>query len=138
MSVRGKIKKALLIAGGSLALGLGVIGIFLPVLPTTPFLLLAAYCYIRSSQKLYSWLINHRIFGTYIYSYLTYGAITRSTRTGALILLWSTLLLSSIFIPVWILKLVLLAVGIGVTVHLIKLKTVTVEEGKTVIRTGRS
>ncbi|MDY6827369.1 MAG: YbaN family protein [Bacillota bacterium] len=94
MSLKRKIKSCLLIAAGTLSLGLGVIGIFLPVLPTPPLLLLAAFCYIRSSEKLYSWLINHRVFGTYVNSYLTYGAIIRSTRTGALILLWSMLILT--------------------------------------------
>jgi len=81
------IKKYLLIFAGSLSLVLGVIGAFVPVLPTTPFLLLSAYCYLRSSKRLYNWLINHRVLGTYIYNYLTYRAITQRTRIVALIIL---------------------------------------------------
>ena len=56
---------------GSLFVGLAIIGIFLPGLPTTPFLILAAYFYIRSSNKLYNWLINNKILGVYIKGYLS-------------------------------------------------------------------
>jgi uncharacterized membrane protein YbaN (DUF454 family) len=55
--------KIFLIIVGSLSLALGVAGIFLPLLPTTPFLLLSAACWVKASPMLYSWLLNHRIFG---------------------------------------------------------------------------
>ncbi len=122
------IKRCLLICAGSLSLGLGVIGAFLPVLPTTPFLLLAAFCYVRSSKRLYHWLINHRVFGTYIYNYLTYRAITRSTRVVALIFLWGTLIISATVSENLHLRLFLLAVGIGVSIHLFVLKTMSGED----------
>lgn len=117
------VKKCLLICAGSLSLILGVIGAFLPVLPTTPFLLLSAYCYIRSSMKLYLWLINHRFFGNYIYNYLTYRAVTRSTKIGTLFFLWLTLSVSIYITANLHLTVFLVAVGIGVTIHLLVLKT---------------
>jgi len=123
------IKKGLLVLAGSISLVLGVIGAFLPVLPTTPFLLLSAYCYLRSSKRLYHWLINHRIFGAYIYNYLTYRAVKRSTKIVTLIFLWATLIISATVSDSIHLRLFLLAVGIGVSIHLFALKTM-VGEGK--------
>ena len=122
------LKKCLLICAGSISLALGVLGAFLPVLPTTPFLLLSAYCYIRSSKKLYNWLINHPIFGTYIYNYMTYRAITRNTKVGALIFLWLTLITSMLLVARIHLTIFLLVVGIAVSIHLYSLRTMTEEE----------
>lgn len=117
------VKKVFLIAVGSLSLALGFVGAFLPVLPTTPFLLLSAYCYLRSSKRLYRWLINHSLLGAYIYNYLTYRAITRSTRYGALFFLWVTLIISMLVTANLHLTIFLFAVGVGVTIHLFALKT---------------
>ncbi|MDH4300313.1 MAG: YbaN family protein, partial [Dehalococcoidia bacterium] len=61
--MRATAKRRLLIGAGTLSTGLGIIGIFVPILPTTPFLLLAAACYMRSSERFYRWLINNRVFG---------------------------------------------------------------------------
>ncbi len=108
---------------GSLALGLGFLGIFIPVLPTTPFLLLAAACFVRSSPRLYDWLINHPVFGPYIYNYVTHKSITRQTRTSTIAILWITLGLSILAIGHWHVRVLLFAVGIGVTIHLQMLKT---------------
>ena len=71
------VKKYLLILLGTIAFFLGIIGLFLPILPTTPFLLLASYCYLRSSKKLYRWMINRKVIGKYIYSYLNYRAVDK-------------------------------------------------------------
>lgn len=118
------LKNIMLIVVGSLALVFGLLGAFLPVLPTTPFLLLSACCYLRCSEKLYCWLINHPLFGAYIYNYLTYRAITRSTKYGALFLLWVTLIVSMIASATLHLNIFLTAIGIGVTIHLFVLKTI--------------
>lgn len=109
---------------GMVAVGLGAAGIFLPLLPTTPFLLLAAACFFRSSDRLHNWLINHRWFGRYIRQYREHKAISRQTKLATLILLWSTLAFSGLVVldALWI-RILLLAVGVGVTLHLLSMKT---------------
>ena len=64
------VKRKLLIFAGTLSLGLSVIGIVLPIIPTTPFLLLSAACYYKSSERMHKWLINHKLFGKYIKNYM--------------------------------------------------------------------
>jgi len=133
------IKKYLLIFLGSLSVAFGVIGVFVPVLPTTPFLLLASFCYLRSSKRMHNWLINHKIFGSYIYCYLNYRAVSKKTKIGAMMFLWSTLMVSMVLVESLHIRLFLVAVGIGVTVHLMLLKTLSSEDMKAikfVIREG--
>lgn len=117
-------KKIMLVVAGSTALALAVIGLIVPVLPTIPFLLLAGFCYYRSSKRLHAWLIGHKVFGKYIDNYLTYKGITRKARITSLLLLWIGLSLSAYFVPHLSVRLLLLAVGIGVTTHLLLIKTV--------------
>ena len=109
---------------------LGVVGIFIPVLPTTPFLLLAVFFYLRSSKKLYEWLLQHRVFGTYIYNYITYKAVLKSTKVFAEIFLWSGLIISMTLVNSWYIRALLLTVGIAVSIHILTLKTVEKEELK--------
>jgi len=78
-------------AGGVASLGLGALGVVLPLLPTTPFLLLAAACFFRSSDRLYDWLMRHRWFGPYIRNYREHRAIALGAKVGTLTLLWATL-----------------------------------------------
>jgi uncharacterized membrane protein YbaN (DUF454 family) len=121
-------KKCLLIISGSFSVTLGVVGIFIPVLPTTPFFLLAVFCYIRSSKKLYRWLIYHKVFGAYIYNYITNRAVLKSTKIGAIIFLWTGLIASILIIDSWYVRGLLLLIGIGVSMHLILLRTVNRSE----------
>jgi hypothetical protein len=118
-----KTRKWLLQICGLAAVGLGVVGIFLPLLPTTPFLLLAAACFLRSSDRLYNWLIHHRWFGRYIRQYREHRAVSLPTKLATLLVLWITLAISAMVIDVPWLRLVLLLVGIGVTWHVSSLKT---------------
>lgn len=117
------VKKYLLILAGSISLVLGIIGILIPVLPTTPFLLLASFCYLRSSKRLYDWMLNNRVFGPYIYNYLTYRAIKRGVKVVTLIFLWLTLIISIVLVSNIYLRIFLIAVGIGVSIHIFCLKT---------------
>ena len=119
------IKKYILIFIGSISLTLGIVGVFIPILPTTPFLLLSSFCYVRSSERLYNWLINHKIFGEYIYNYMTYRAVKRSTKIGALIFLWLSLILSMLAVSNFHLRILLFIVGVGVSIHLCTLKTLS-------------
>lgn len=73
-------RKALWIGAGFVALILGAVGVVLPLLPTTPFLLLAAMCFARSSQRLHDWLLGHRLFGPLILAWRREGAIPRRAK----------------------------------------------------------
>ncbi|NYT03626.1 MAG: DUF454 domain-containing protein [Candidatus Methanofastidiosa archaeon] len=117
------VKKYALIFTGSTSLALGIVGIFVPVLPTTPFLLVSSFCYIRSSKRLHDWLINHRIFGSFLYNYINYGAVKRGTKIGSLIFLWATLSISIYFLRYFPLRILLLVIGLGVSIHILTLKT---------------
>ena len=118
----------LLLTTGFFCIGLGVIGIFLPLLPTTPFLLLAAACFFRSSDRMYRCITNHRIFGPPIRGYRQFRAISRKAKIISIIMLWVVIGCSSIFAVsvVW-LRLTLLAVAVGVTAYLLNLRTLTEE-----------
>lgn len=116
--------KVVLIAAGSLCLGLGVVGIFVPVLPTTPFLLLSAVCYARSSDKLYYWVLHNPWFGKYIRDYREKRGIPLRTKIWALALLWITIGYSALFvIPIFWVKILLVTIAGGVTMHILSFKT---------------
>lgn len=115
--------KLMLIFLGIISLALGFIGMFVPILPTTPFLLLSSYCFARSSSRLYDWLISHRIFGDYIYDYLTYRAVKKSAKVGSLLLLWASLLCSAVLVKILYVRLGLFAIGCFVSIHIMLLKT---------------
>jgi uncharacterized membrane protein YbaN (DUF454 family) len=122
----GKVKRGLLIAAGSVSLGLGVLGIFVPLLPTTPFLLLTAACYVRSSERLNSWLLSHPSLGRFIQDYRDGRGMPLRAKVVALVLLWGTITLSAIFaVSVLWARLLLAVVAVGVTIHLLSIKTTT-------------
>lgn len=122
----GKIKKGLLIVAGSISVGLGILGIILPLLPTTPFLLLAAACYLRSSERLYNWLIYHRVFGKIIRDYLQNRTISLRVKISSLILMWLAIGYSAIFVVsiLWV-SILLFAIAVGVTIHILSFKSGT-------------
>ena len=105
-------------------MGLGIIGIFMPVLPTTPFLLLAAACYARSSKKFYNWLLTNKWFGNYIRNYLQGKGIPIQVKILAITLLWLTIVLSVIFaVHSLFIRLLLILIAIGVTLHILSVPT---------------
>ena len=117
------LRKWLFISIGVLSAGLGIAGILLPLLPTTPFLLLAAACFIRSSNRLYLWLITHKWFGPFIKNYREHNAITKGTKVAILLLLWGSLCYSAIWvISTLSIRILLFFVGLGVTLHVLSLK----------------
>ncbi len=116
--------RVLLIVCGTLSLALGVLGIFLPLLPTTPFLLLAAACYARSSKRFYHWLMNTPWCGEYIHNYRQGRGIPLKQKVLTILLLWLTIGYTVTYaIPPWWAKLLLLGVAGGVTIHLIRTRT---------------
>ena len=127
--MRTTAKKRLLIGAGTLSTGLGIICVFVPLLPTTPFLLLAAACYMRSSERFYQWLINNRIFGAYVRNYIEGGGMPARAKVLTILLLWLTIALTVAFAVQGIaIRIVLICVAIGVTVHIVLIKRRKVED----------
>ena len=122
--ISNKAFRYMLIIAGTIFLGFGVIGIFLPILPTTPFLLLAAACYARSSQRFYNWLMNNKWFGNYIKNYHEGRGVPLKFKIFTITLLWLTILTSIYFVinNFWI-EIILIMIAIGVTIHIITIKT---------------
>jgi len=116
-------KNHILIIAGTVFVILAVLGIFLPVLPTTPFLLLAAACYFRSSDRFYRWLINNRVLGTYIRNYLEGRGMSVRSKVITLLLLWLTIGLTVIFgVQYTVVRIILIIIALGVTIHISRLK----------------
>ena len=119
----GKVRKAFLFIGGIISLILGTIGIVLPILPTTPFLLLAAACFALSSEKFYNWLINNRVLGSYIRNYREGKGMPLKLKIFTITLLWVTILISVFFfITILWVQILLIIIAIVVTVHIILIR----------------
>lgn len=109
---------------GLLALGLGILGIFLPILPTTPLLLLAAALFLRSNRGLYDWLLNHPRLGPYIRNFMEYKAIPLKIKVLSVSLVWITLLNCAIFVADhWAFRLFFIVLAAAITVHILSYKT---------------
>jgi uncharacterized protein len=118
------LKRLMLVTAGTCSVVLAVIGVFVPVLPTTPFLLLAAALYARSSKRFYRWLLGQRYLGAYIRNYREGRGIPMRTKVVTLALLWITIGSSAILVvESLILRLLLAAVAVGVTVHIVRVST---------------
>jgi len=116
--------RLLLIVAGTICLIIGVIGMVVPLLPTTPFLLLATACYCRSSTRLYNWLLSNRWFGTYIKNYREGKGIPLKTKIVALTILWAVILYSVFFVVnILIAQLVLVVIAVAVSLHILKVPT---------------
>ena len=112
--------RALLLLAGILSTMLAVAGIFLPVLPTVPFLLLAAACFARSSDRLHRWLLTHPRLGPVILAYQDGEGIPRRAKISAIVLIWISIPLSAWFVPFAWVRVLLLAVGAAVTIYLLR------------------
>lgn len=121
------LMRPFLVLIGTISLGLGVFGMFVPILPTTPFLLLTAFCYGRSSERLHGWLINHPRLGVYIVGFLYGGGVPRRAKRAALLTLWPGIALSIAIIR-WrvdhamvasVVPLLIVAIASAVTVYII-------------------
>jgi len=122
--MKQKCVRTLLIAAGTLSVGLGILGILVPVLPATPFLLLAAACYARSSQRFYSWLLNNKWFGDYIRCYLQKKGMPLKVKVLAVTLLWVTIGSSVAFaVHILAVRLILVLIAVGVSVHVLSIRT---------------
>lgn len=119
-----RLLKLFLLASGLIFTGLGIAGIFIPLLPTTPFLLLAAACFARSSERFHSWLTEHEKLGPFIKGYLDGSGIPLRAKVVALTLIWLTLPPSTLMLVSnpW-LKMLLLILAITLSIYLFNLPT---------------
>ena len=116
----------LLLLAGLLCVGLAAAGTLLPLLPTTPFLLLAAACFARSSARLHHWLHTNRLFGPYLLAYRNGEGIPLRAKVATLLLLWVSLGASLLMVVpprLWFVRLALVLIGAGVTAHILRIKT---------------
>lgn len=119
-----KLYRYFYLISGFLLVAIGVIGIFLPVLPTTIFLILASACFIKSSPKANEWLRNHKILGQYIKNYQDGSGLTIKSKIFNLLFLWSMILVSAfLFTKSLVIKIVLIAIAIGVSIHILMIRT---------------
>jgi len=118
------LKRRLFVTAGTIALGTGIVGIIVPVLPTTPFLLLAAICYMRGSQRLYGALLSNRFIGSYIGNYLEGKGMSLKMKIWTLSLLWVAIVCTALVAnDSLLIRIILAAVLVGVTIHILLIKT---------------
>ena len=123
-SISLRLKKGFYVVLGTIALALGFIGIFLPVIPTTPLVLLAAACYMRGSKRLHGWLLESKWFGETIRTYQAGQGLRKATKIRAIGLMWIVITISAVFyvesLPV---RLVMFGTALWVTRYLYGLPT---------------
>lgn len=123
------IYRYLYFISGVLLVAIGVIGIFLPILPTTIFLILASACFIKSSSQANEWLRNHKILGVYIKNYQDGTGLTIKSKIFNITLLWLMISVSAIFFTeLWSIRFLLFAIATAVTIHLAMVKTKKIKE----------
>ena len=110
---KSRIVRILYILGGSISLGLGILGIFIPGLPTTPFVLLSAALYAKSSEKLYNWLLENKYLGPRIKSYQRQKGVTLKGKYKIIALMWTMVLISSfLIINIMTVRIIILSSGV--------------------------
>lgn len=112
--------KHLLNTIGIIAVGLGLLGIFLPLLPTTPFLLLASACFARGSTRLHTWLRSNPMFGRYLSDWEDGKGIPVRGKAVVLIVMWASMAYSITRVPYLILQILLGCIGLCVSVYLLR------------------
>jgi len=128
--ITSNLSRWVLIIIGSFFTGLGILGLFLPLLPTTPFLLLAAACYVRSSERFYNWLMNNKWIGRYIKNYLEGKGIPLKSKVLSISALWITIGYSVFFVVnIFPVRVILILIAIGVTMHLLSIRTLKKRKG---------
>ncbi|HIH88153.1 TPA: DUF454 domain-containing protein [Candidatus Bathyarchaeota archaeon] len=121
---RGRLFRVVFFAAGTVCLILGAVGVFIPVLPTTPFLLLAAALYLRSSERMYRWMFENRYFGEYLRNYRDGRGIPLGSKLLTLSILWASIAYSILYVSKhWAMSLALAFIAIAVTVHLALIPT---------------
>ena len=116
--------KYLIAVFGIISLSLGILGIFLPVLPTTPFLLLASFLFLKSSPSLYRWLMEHPRLGPYIKNFMVHKSLPLRVKVVSVSMVWITLLYCAFFVAGhWALSALFILLATAITVHILSYKT---------------
>jgi uncharacterized membrane protein YbaN (DUF454 family) len=124
-SFTGSMKKGIYFIIGCISLAAGIIGVFLPVIPTTPFVLLSGWCFFRSSERLYQWVISNETFGPTIENYHSGKGIAVKTKIRGVVMMWLTITVSVYFYITNIYLIALLyLMSIGVTIYIYRLPTI--------------
>ncbi len=119
--VRNPLWRYLLLAGGFVSLALGILGVFLPLLPTTPFILLAAACFSRSSDRFYRWITSHPRYGQMVANYLAGEGLPKKTKVLAISLLWASILFGCFWVGfVWA-RVAMLLTACAVSIYIVRL-----------------
>ncbi|MFO8110464.1 MAG: YbaN family protein [Thermoplasmata archaeon] len=123
------VVRFLYFVGGTFFLAVGMVGIVVRLLPTTPFLLLSAGCYSKSSERCHRWLLNNRLFGSYIKNYMAGNGISLKVKSLILVALWVSISFSAFFVvDMLLIRVLLVVIAVGVTVHILTLPTHTTEK----------
>lgn len=123
MLERGPLTRGLWVTIGTIFMAVGAIGVFVPLLPTAPFLLLAAACYMRGSERLHRWLLGHRVLGVYVRAYELGEGVSRRNKVLSLLMLWGAMALTlGFFIQDWLVRGVVIAIGLVVSAHILTLR----------------
>ena len=132
MKFPDKVRKPLFIIAGTITLVLGTVGRFVPLLPTTPFYLLTAWLYMRGSDRMYNAVMRNKYFGRIVRDFMVDKSISIRAKIITVSMLWGTILFSAIWavpkvapteVLLWVIRFALLAVAIGVTIHVLSYKT---------------
>ncbi len=122
---RSRAARLFYMGAGSTCVGIGTVGMFVPLVPTTIFLILAAACYGRSSDRAYRWLTTNRLFGSYLRNYQERRGATVRHKVISIISLWVGIGTTIVFVPTPLLvNVLLLGIAIGVTWHLVSIATI--------------
>ena len=104
-------------------MAIGVVGIVVPLLPTTPLLLLAAYLFWRGSPRWHAWLLNNKLLGSFVRDYVEQRAVPMRSKVIALVVLWSSISVSFAVVRIWYIGVALAAIGAAVSIHVLRLRT---------------
>lgn len=119
----GRVSRLLWVTAGTISLAVGIVGIAVPILPTTPFVLIAAACYLRGSKRMYDWMVENRYIGSYLRDYMEGRGISIRAKATSVAVLWALILLSAIFATSnSAIRIVLLVIAVAVTAHLVTLR----------------
>ena len=127
--VKSEVLRYLLIGIGWISIAGGLVGLFLPLVPTVPFLLLAVFCFSRSSERFHTWLVDHKHLGPMLKDYLIHGGIPLRAKALAICMIWVSFPASTFFfVEIFWVKVLLLGIAAAVTVYLVIIPTVAAKK----------